>query len=254
MRKVLILTALLVVSLTAGAQNYDVNRDGRVNVVDLAVLINYVISPTSVNPPKEVVAVDLGLPSGTKWANMNVGATSPVDYGLFFAWGETTGYTSDTSDGRSFDWTTYKWGNGGNGQLTKYCTKSSAGTVDNIRMLYPEDDAAHVKWGGAWYMPTSTEFDELLSNTTSELTTVNGVKGCKFTASNGNSIFLPAAGYRSNSILENQGEVCCYWSSSLHTSNSRNARGYYCLDNDSGAGAGSYFRCSGRLVRPILRK
>jgi hypothetical protein len=251
MRKNLVLTALLAMSLTAGAQNYDVNRDGRVNVVDLAVLINYIISPMSVNPPKDVVAVDLGLPSGTKWANMNVGATSPEDYGLFFAWGETTGYTSDTSDGHSFDWESYKWGNGRNYKLTKYCASSSYGTMDNKTTLDPEDDAAHVKWGGSWYMPTYDEMGELFNYTNYEWVNVNGVNGCKFTASNGNSIFLPAAGDRYYSSLRRQGECGYYWLSSLYKVTPTQAREFYF---DSGTEAvRNNSRHIGLPVRPVLR-
>ena len=103
----------------------DVNGDQRVDVADVSTLVGMIISsgggdtlspgddddpPSSGNVPDGVVAVDLGLPSGTKWANMNVGATAQNEYGLFFAWGETVGYSSsDTSDGRSFDWASYKW-------------------------------------------------------------------------------------------------------------------------------------------------
>jgi len=152
--------------------------------------------------PAGVEAVDLGLPSGTKWANMNVGATAPEDYGLYFAWGETMGYTSDTSDGHSFDWENYKWCNGSGKTLTKYCTTSDYGTVDNKMVLDLEDDAAYLNWGDKWRMPTITEIQELLDNTTSEWTTQNGVYGRKFTSkSNGNAVFLPAAGYRYGSLI-----------------------------------------------------
>ena len=104
--------------------------------------------------PADVVAVDLGLPSGTKWANMNVGAEKPEDYGLYFAWGETTGYAAGTS--HSFDWDSYKWYNGSINTETKY-----SDTVDNKTILDPEDDAAHFNWGGLWYMPTGEDVREL---------------------------------------------------------------------------------------------
>ena len=147
---------------------------------------------------------------------MNVGATAAEDYGLYFAWGETVGYGADTSDGRSFDWSSYKWCNGSHDTMTKYCTNSSYGTVDNKTVLDPEDDAAHVNWGGDWRMPTIDEIEELLNNTTREWTTVNGVNGRRFRSkTNGNSIFLPAAGSRRSSDFDYQGTRGAYWSSSL---------------------------------------
>jgi hypothetical protein len=226
-------------TVAAGAKTVNVHiTDGTV-VNDPSADVSYIDFTAKENPapqsqpstaPKGVVAVDLGLPSGTKWANMNVGATRPEEYGLYFAWGETTGYTSDTSDGRLFKWTNYKWCNHRIYLMTKYCTDSKKGTIDNKTVLDLEDDAAHVNWGGSWVMPTSGEIDELLANTTSEWTTVNGIKGCKFTSkTNGNSIFLPAAG-RSTSHLrkgrspligdiagteEYQQVTGCYWSASL---------------------------------------
>ena len=144
--------------------------------------------------------VDLGLPSGTLWATCNIGASSPEDYGDFFAWGETEGYYSDKGK-PNFDWPTYKWCNGDYNTMTKYCTKSNYGYngfTDNKTELDPEDDAAYVNWGSAWRMPTRTQLVELINSnyTTTEWTTVNGKDGRKITSkSNGNSIFLPAERY-----------------------------------------------------------
>ena len=100
--------------------------------------------------------VDLGLPSGTKWATTNVGATTPEEYGDYFAWGET----EPKSD---YSWSTYKWCNGSSTTMTKYCESSSYGTVDNKTILELSDDAANVKWGGKWRMPTVEEIEELLN-------------------------------------------------------------------------------------------
>ncbi len=158
-------------------------------------------------------AVDLGLPSGTLWATCNVGATSPEEYGDYFAWGETT-----TKE--SYSWSTYKYGTSSS-NLTKYNTDESRGTVDNKTVLDLEDDAAAVNWGGDWRMPTLDEQKELYNtdNCTWEWTTQNGVYGRKVTSkSNGNSIFLPAAGYRGNSSLFYDGAFGYYWTSSLYTS------------------------------------
>ena len=159
--------------------------------------------------------VDLGLPSGTLWATCNVGASSPEDYGNYIAWGEMS--TKST-----YDWSTYKWCNGSKTTLTKYCTKGSYGDnwfKDNKKELDPDDDAAYVNWGRDWRMPSKEEFKELINSsyTTTELTTQNGVKGLLITSnSNGNSIFLPAAGYRDNSSLGSAGSYGYYWSRSLY--------------------------------------
>lgn len=164
--------------------------------------------------------VDLGLPSGLKWATCNVGANVPEDFGDYFAWGETEPKNT------RYDWSTYKWCNGTSRSMTKYCTGAYYGTVDNKTVLEPEDDAAHVNWGGDWRMPTQTEFDELLNNCTIGWTTQNGVNGYGVTSNiNGNSIFLPAAGnFRDNSVLAGYGY---YWSSSLDTSASDWAYFYF---------------------------
>ena len=127
--------------------------------------------------------VDLGL--SVKWATCNMGASSPEEYGDYYAWGETE--TKST-----YDWNTYKWCKGSENTLTKYCTDSDYGTVDNKTVLDPEDDVAHVKWGGNWRMPTDAEIEELRENCIWKWTTQNGKNGYKVTSKkNGNSIFLP---------------------------------------------------------------
>ena len=151
--------------------------------------------------------VDLGL--SVKWATMNIGANSPEEYGDYFAWGET-------KPKETYSWETYKWCEG-TYTVTKYCTDSKYGTVDDKTVLDPEDDAAHVNWGGTWRMPTRAEQDELRSKCTWTWTTQNSVKGYKVTGPNGNSIFLPAVGYRSDSSLSDVGSRGYYWSSLLNT-------------------------------------
>ena len=161
--------------------------------------------------------VDLDLPSGTLWAACNVGANTPESYGDYFAWGET-------KPKNSYSWSTYKYANGTSWkdpQLTKYCNNSSYGYngfIDNLTALLPGDDATTANWGSGWRMPTRAEWQELLDNTTSVSTTQNGVIGVLFTAANGNSLFLPAAGYRggkSETSLDLVGEEGYYLSSSL---------------------------------------
>ena len=165
--------------------------------------------------PTGTQAIDLGLPSGILWANMNVGATTEEGYGQYFAWGETTGYGSDTNDGHFFNWYRYKWGT--DTSLKKYCSSTQNGTVDNKTVLELSDDAARTIWGGDWRMPTSEEFKELLDNTTQERTTVNGINGIRLTSKiNGNSVFLPASGYRKDNEIKLYESGAYYWTSSIY--------------------------------------
>ena len=154
-------------------------------------------------------AVDLGLPSGTLWADRNVGADSPEDYGDYFAWGETS--TKST-----YNWSTYKWCKGSEDTMTKYCTSRYCGTVDNKTVLDLEDDAAYVNMGAEWRMPTHDELTELRTICTWTWTTQNGTKGHKVTGPNGNSIFLPAAGCCDDSSLSDAGSWGKFWSASLY--------------------------------------
>ena len=168
--------------------------------------------------PVEVLTheyVDLGLPSGLLWATCNVGADASEEYGDYFLWGETQ--PKDT-----YNWSTYQYCNGSYNTLTKYCNNSSFGYngfTDDLTTLLPEDDAATANWGSDWRMPTEEEWQELYNNTTDIWTQQNGVNGRLFTAANGNSLFLPAAGYRSGSSLDYAGSYGRYWSSSLFTDN-----------------------------------
>lgn len=191
--------------------------------------------------------VDLGLPSGTKWALTNVGSTTPEGYGDYFAWGETT--TKET-----YNWSTYRYCNGDYNTLTKYCNNADYGNngfTDAITTLEASDDAATANWGAGWRMPTHSEMQELYDNCTHEWTTQNGVNGEKFTGSNGNSIFLPAAGCRSGDELYGAGSYGDYWSSSLDTSYPNSA---WLLGFDSdgiGTDDGDGYRYGGRSVRPV---
>lgn len=212
--------------------------------------------------------VDLGVVVDGKpvyWATTNIGAEVPADYGLYFAWGETVGYGSETAsdgytttDGHKFDWVSYSSDlcGGGYDKMKKYCTDSKYGTVDNKTVLDPEDDAAHVNWQGAWRMPTKAEQDALRAQCTWTWTTmtnsagksINGYKVSNKTDSS-KFIFLPAAGYRSDDYLSEVAQG--YWSSSLYASNSRHA---CCLDfTSSYYDWATNYRCCGQSVRPVCQ-
>ena len=199
----------------AGAQttlSCDVNGDGVVNTSDITSLVNVIL-----NPP---TCVDLGLPGGVLWATCNVGAESPEESGLYFAWGETTGYKA--TDSHDFSWTTYKWCNGTSSTLTKYITNSTFGMVDNRKVLESSDDVVASIWGGEYRMPTLQECADLINSTytTSTWTTLNGVYGLKVTSkSNGNSIFLPAAGKFDGTSVTKQGTYGIFWSSEISNNN-----------------------------------
>lgn len=183
-------------------------------------------------------AIDLGL--SVKWANMNVGATNPQDYGNYYAWGETS--TKET-----YNWSTYFYTNDGGSTFTKYNKRLKT-------VLDPEDDAAHVNWGGSWRMPTNAEWQELCDNCTWTWTTQNGINGYKVTSNKegytDKFIFLPAADYRDGSVLPRVGSYGYYWSSSLDERISRLAwilyfysDYHYRIGND---------RYVGQSVRPVL--
>ena len=152
--------------------------------------------------------VDLGLPSGTLWATCNVGASSPEEYGDYFAWGET-------EPKETYDWTTYKWCNGTYYSMTKYCNNSSYGTVDNKTELEVADDAATANWGSSWRMPSYDQQTELIEKCSWTWRTQNGVNGYLVTGSNGNTLFLPAAGYRWAGAHYDAGSNGSYWSRTL---------------------------------------
>ena len=156
-------------------------------------------------------AVDLGL--SVKWSSMNLGATSPTGYGDYFAWGET-------SPKDNYSWPTYELCTGSSSTLTKYNNNSSYGNVDNkteFKDYDYADDAARQALGGKWRIPTDAEWTELREQCTWTWATQNGVTGRLVTATNGNSIFLPAAGLRYDTDLDHPGNYGDYWSSSLYT-------------------------------------
>ena len=185
--------------------------------------------------------VDLGLPSGLKWATMNIGGSSRISIGSKFAWGET-------SPKAEYDWDNYKYGgydpdDNDYHWMYKYCTRAIAGNVDGKTVLEPNDDAAHVRWGEGWRMPRIYEFEELCTSCTWTWTTISNVNGYSVTGPNGNSIFLPVT----------EGTEGIYWSSNLETGSWEDVA--ECLEFSSShytaTGWRSFGREEGHSIRPV---
>ena len=183
--------------------------------------------------------VNLGLPSGLKWATMNVGANTAEGSGNYYAWGET-------APKMIYDYSTYKWCNGTETSINKY--KPAKGQDVNLEL---EDDAAHVNWGGNWRMPTLNEWNELAVYCTWKSETQQGISGYTITSkSNGNSIFLPDAGYYSGSSLKETNRRY-YWTSTGYSNNSGDY-GAWCYHwwSSSNSKVG-HARCDGLTVRAV---
>ena len=177
--------------------------------------------------------VDLGLPSGTKWASCNVGASKPEEYGGYYAWGET-------EEKEIYNWSTYTHCDG------SYNTCHDIGNISGTKY-----DVARTKLGGSWQIPTNDQIKELYFCCIVDWITLNGVNGWKFTSKiNGNSIFLPAAGYRENSRLTSVGESGFYWSGTLYTEYNHVAR-YLNPGYDGWNDWNTYSRYSGFTIRPV---
>lgn len=173
--------------------------------------------------------VDLGLPSGTKWATTNLGATTPEDYGGYYAWGETSA-------------------------CGNYCSDMAYSYSIGPETLPLSNDAANSRWGDGWRMPTVEDFAELINTSyvTRTWTTQNGINGYKLTSkTNGNSIFLPAAGYKWGSDQTTVGSKGHYWSSSLESKSAKQAQELYFSSSQIKT---TYCICSaGHTIRPVLR-
>ena len=223
----------------AMAQSLVVSMKGnRTKVYSLLEVDNICFSDSNIAGGHEWV--DLDLPSGTLWASCNVGANSPEEFGNYFAWGET-------EPKENYCWETYKYCKGSSSTLTRYCNQSQYGYngfTDNLTELLPEDDAATANWGNEWMTPSKAQYEELFNDgyTVVEQATENDVKGKKITSKrNGNSIFIPNAGYGYNTDIYPSGSTH-FWMSSFSDRNPYSA--YYSGENTS-------FRCNGLTVRPV---
>ena len=269
----------LSVTFGVGQEKYSWRNTDAITL-DAGKTYNLPLSATTA-PPKHTINgheyVDLGLPSGLKWATCNVGADDPEEYGDYFAWGDTVPYykpghaqddlqTYGKDDKKKTDgyvWSTYKWCNGSSNNLTKYCSNSDYGYngfKDGKTTLDAKDDAASYNWGGRWRMPTETDWVELLDDNNCKWewfdagnTDFGGIAGYKVTSLKKGYeecfIFLPAAGLRLNIGFSFVGFAGCYWSSSL------DATTPWCamfLDiQHNYIGVVSENRSTGRSVRPV---
>ncbi len=209
----------LIDNLLTGVPEGDVNQDGAANISDVTSLIDFLLSGSwpddPVTPPDEDNWVDLGLPSGTIWATRNVGASVPEEYGDYFAWGET-------QPKNDYSVNTYIWYRSDNyspyySGYTKYCTDSNYGyngLVDNKTELDPSDDAACAHYPGG-RMPSLEQIQELCDYCTWQWTQHNGVYGQLVTGPNGNTMFLPATGFRRGNDHIDAGSYGAFWSRTL---------------------------------------
>ena len=189
--------------------------------------------------------VDLGLPSGTLWATTNIGAKNPWECGDYFAWGETTSKSE-------YDWSTYKYVNVASNKLTKYCNTSDKGNngyTDSRTTLERIDDVAAANWGSDWCMSTLDQIKELKDKCTWTWTTNYDIEGYEVTGPNGNSLFLPASGYRGGSELGGVGDSGYFWSCLLTESNPNDAVSLWFDSFDVDWDGIS--RCIGFTVRPV---
>ena len=185
--------------------------------------------------------IDLGLPSGTKWACCNMDASCPEEYGGYYAWGET----SEKSD---YTWENYKYWTDKNGN-----GKADNGDCQNLGDIAGTSyDVAHVKWGDIWCMPSVEQIEELLKNCTSKWTSINGVYGREFTGQNGGQLFMPAADDRWDGDLNHEGNYGLYWMSTQHYEYDSNAH-YLFFKTGKDIWNGHGDRYCGQSVRPVSK-
>lgn len=193
------------------------------------------IHPNRTSRPEGVMAVDLGLPSGTRWASCNVGAMRPEEYGGYYAWGET-------KEKNEYSWDTYSYCDNGNGSTCHNLGYSICGT---------SYDAAHVYWAGNWKMPTEKQCLELIKNCQLDWTTLNGINGGLFTSKiNGQSIFLPAAGVIDDNQVKFQNGSASYWAGTHEGYDVFYSEGFSFAGGDACTDYAE--RYVGRTIRPVI--
>lgn len=240
MKKIITLFALMCLShiVVLGQKKYEMvveKTDGTEIVIKTEEIIRTyfreIAGESTDKTPAFVKAVDMGLPSGTKWSNVNVGASSEETFGDYFAWGETknkSNYTLYTYD--------------------YYINNNYISLGESISGT--EYDVAYMSWGGSWHMPTLKDFQELMRECSSQWITINGRSGLKVTAKNGNSIFLPATGVIIRTSIESVGYSGHYWTADQHPNEDDSAYGYYISQYDRGGA--TWTRYWGACVRPVM--
>ena len=198
------------------------------------IMVNVTVTPKTETP---AAAVDLGLPSGTKWASYNLGATRPEDYGGYYAWGEL-----EKKD--SYSWNTYLHCDGEDYSCYELPNPISGTIYDIVKM----------KWGGSWRMPTMDDFSELSENCQVEWVSRNGIKGCLVTGSNGNSIFLPASGWIGGDTKNNVNEYGLYWMPYQFEDNRYYGKSLAGFIGESGIDEALGDRYAGYSIRPVTKE
>ena len=238
MKKFILLTVFIAAGIISVSQAQNVMtvklKNGVIHEFKVEDVSEVTFGSSEINPNYPIAeAIDLGLPSGTKWASWNVGASKPEEYGGYYAWGET-------EEKSFYFWSTYTHCDGTQ-ETCHHIGDDIAGT---------QYDVAHVKWGGSWRMPTRAQQEELRLNCFGKWTQLNGVNGTLVTGPNGNSIFLPAAGCRIDDYYENEGEYGAFWSSSLIRDESH----AHILGQDyKHWSVGDFGRKCGLSVRPVCK-
>lgn len=244
------------IKIFSSVSEYETSKSGGTLITPNVSLINEDNSvrylPELDDPYNGHEYVEIG---GLKWATMNIGASQPSDYGLYFAWGDTQGYTYEqvgSGEGQKyFGWADYKHGNGTSSPSDTGMTKYNA--TDGLTTLEASNDAAVANWGGSWRMPTTAEFQTLGAAVDTAWTQVNNAYGilCTDKKDSSKTLFFPAAGNCHDGIVEDVGDYGYYWSSSLYTSSRLGA--YDLLFGSYGADwNGNYDRYFGFAVRPVV--
>lgn len=235
-------TSVIVTAVKSGAATITVKdtKNGQTASISVTVKEKELLSCPDNNHPH---AIDLGLPSGTKWACCNVGAGKPEGYGGYYAWGET-----EKKD--VYNEVTYQYCTGNDTDGDGYYDNNVSFQNLGSDIAGTQYDVAHVKWGGSWVMPSFDQMKELIDNTTRSWTTLNGINGCLFKGTNGGCVFLPAAGswYDYLTYVGNSGY---YWSGTQSTSYSGSAYDFFF--NSVRAECYSSMRSGGRSIRPVSR-
>ena len=234
-------TIITLTAVGSGETMVNVKDVQTMRILEIPVTVEYVPTPSYKTCPDNhhPHLIDLGLPSGTKWACCNMDTDhpenqSPTNYGSFYAWGET-----EVKD--NYEWITYIHSDGA------YNTCHNLGSD----IAGSENDVAHVKWKGEWKMPTYDQINELYNNCNYEWKVVNGVYGVQFTGSNGGRVFLPASGYRQGGSLYGQDINGYYWSSTQLPSSMNYAYGLYFRSDYVNYTNSS--RYTGNTVRPVIK-